>query len=71
MEFVTQKTLETKHKALNKHYYKFYIIAWSDGNTCIAEPNLEVLPLITCFIIVSLLHLEGGQEEYPWCSFDL
>ena len=32
-EFVTQKTLETKHKALNKHYYKFYIIAWSDGNT--------------------------------------
>ena len=22
-------------------------------------------------IIVSLLPLEGGQKEYPWCSFDL
>ena len=32
-ECVTQKTLEAKHKTLNKHYYKFYIIAWSDGNT--------------------------------------
>ena len=46
-------------------------IAWSEGNTCIAEPNLMVLPLIICFMIASLLPLERDQKEYPWYSFDL
>ena len=38
-------------------------MAWSEGNTCIAEPNLEVLPLIICFIMVSLLPLEGQKKK--------
>ena len=46
-------------------------MAWSEGNTCIAEPNLEVLPLIICFIMVSLLPQEEDQKEYTWYSFDL
>ena len=49
----------------------FYVIAWSEGNTFIAEPNLKALPLIICFIMVYLLPLEGGQKEYLWYSFDL
>ena len=28
----------------------FYIIAWSEGNACTAEPNLEVLRLINCLL---------------------
>ena len=46
-------------------------MAWSEGNTCIAEPNLEVLPLIICFFMVSLLPSEEGQKEYSWYSFGL
>ena len=38
-------------------------MAWSEGNFCIAEPNLEVLPLIICFIMVSLLPSEEGQKN--------
>ena len=35
-----------------------------EGNTCIAEPNLaEVLPLVICFIIVSLLPWKEAKKN--------
>ena len=36
--------IKTTTTAVIKNEYKYFLM--SEGNTCIAEPNLEVLPLI-------------------------
>ena len=39
--------------------------AIEQSQTYRAKPNLEACPLMTCFIVSSLL-LEGDQKQYPW-----
>ena len=49
---------------INKNYFLiefcFEIIVLSEGNTCIAQPNLEVLP----FVIINLLYYNNNLVQY-------
>ena len=70
---VTKKTLENKPEKIKYKTYYVMVLYHSlvRGQYLHSRAKPVGIALNYLLIIVSLLPLEGGQKEYPWCSFDL